>query len=236
MAALLPMRRAAAAKGSEATGSARAFANAGLGSAGLTALSVRAKPCIDCACPRWPVNRHSSLRGVGKFLIESELSVTVFEEHLVGDESPCIPAAYHSARIVACKKKPTRIIVLFRCCSLFLQPILAMSFGMEQALETIVPQHRHRQRRCLEVGWQRCRLWQSRPALRSRHRSQRRAPCSSRRKIEPKRHECKAAAPARSGARAHAPTGHGDPFGGGLPWLDSPIYPGQWLAPSAWVG
>jgi len=82
MAALLPMRRAAAAKRSEATGSARTFANAGLCSAGLTALSVRAKPCIDCACPRWPVNRHSSLRGVGKFLIETELSVTVFEERL----------------------------------------------------------------------------------------------------------------------------------------------------------
>ena len=123
------MRRAAAAKRSEATGSARTFANAGLCSAGLTALSVRAKPCIDCACPRWPVNRHSSLRGVGKFLIETELSVTVFEERLVDGDSPRTLAAYHGAEPAACEAKRRRIITIGR----FAQSISAAYPGNVQA-------------------------------------------------------------------------------------------------------
>jgi hypothetical protein len=89
--------------------------------------------CIDCACPRWPVNRHSSLRGVGKFLIESELSVTLFEELLFDDESPCIPAAYHGVEPAACGIKHRRIITLCR----MLQPNLAAYPGNVQARDCV---------------------------------------------------------------------------------------------------
>jgi hypothetical protein len=51
MAALLPMRRAAAAKRSEATGSARTFANAGL----CSALIVRVRDGLSIGIPRFVV-------------------------------------------------------------------------------------------------------------------------------------------------------------------------------------
>src|SRR3546814_12917017 len=86
------------AKPSDATGSVRTCTNAEVNTHGLTSLSVRVDLCIDCPCPRRPVNRNIPLRGVGKPLIEVFTSVAVIAEHQVGDESPCIPAAYHSAR------------------------------------------------------------------------------------------------------------------------------------------
>jgi len=171
----------ALAKRSDATGSVRTCTNAVLNQAGLTSLSVRVEHCIDCPCPRRPVNRNTALRDVGKPLIDVIASDSVIAELLVGDESPDIPAAQAGLRALGCRKNRNRNIGLCRWCSLSRQPKLAMFFGAGRPPEAIVPQNRQRLRSQREFGCHQCRA-----DIRSRRRRQQVVPCPVR-EHQPKR-------------------------------------------------